>query len=96
MFLDSLVKFYKSNNKRTIELPKINETDKIYKGKDLRLFNKNLLNGNLEELYLKMFSEMSNGFDTIVVKDDKELEIAQDLAKFLCIYSHVTITKRKI
>ena len=96
MFLDSLVKFYKSNNKRTIELPKINETDKIYKGKDMRLFNKNLLNGNLEELYLKMFSEMSNGFDTIVVKDDKELEIAQDLAKFLCIYSHVTITKRKI
>lgn len=96
MFLDSLVKFYKSSNKRTIELPKINENDNIYKGKDMRLFNKNLLSGNLEKVYLELFDEMSKGFDVISVKDDKELQIAQDLAKFLCIYSHIKITKKKM
>ena len=93
-FLDSVVKFYKSNTKREIQLPIINESDRIYKGKDMRLFNKNLLNGSLSEIYLQMFDEMSKGFDIIVVRDDKELKIAEDLTKFLCIYSHVTIKKR--
>ncbi len=93
-FLDSVVKFYKSNTKREIQLPIINESDRIYKGKDMRLFNKNLLNGSLSEIYLQMFDEMSKGFDSIVVRDDKELKIAEDLTKFLCIYSHVTIKKR--
>lgn len=93
-FLDSVVKFYKSNTKREIQLPIINESDRIYKGKDMRLFNKNLLNGSLSEIYLQMFDEMSKGFDIILVRDDKELKIAEDLTKFLCIYSHVTIKKR--
>ena len=39
--------------------------------------NKRLINGELEEIYLQMFKEMSQGFDIIVVKDDKELEIAK-------------------
>ena len=92
-FLDSVVKFYKSNSKRKIELPKVKEEDKIYKGKDMRAFNNDLLNGNIPDIYMKMFEEMSVGFDTIVVKDDKELEIANDIAKFLCIYQHVNIQK---
>ena len=92
-FLDSVVKFYKSNSKRKIELPKVKEEDKIYKGKDMRAFNNDLLNGNIPDIYMKMFEEMSVGFDTIVVKDDKELEIANNIAKFLCIYQHVNIQK---
>ncbi|WP_250674635.1 glycosyltransferase family 2 protein [Paraclostridium ghonii] len=94
LFLDSIVKFYKNNTKREIQLPTISESDMIYKGKDMRLFNKNLLNGNLSELYIHMLDEMSNGFDVIVANNEKELKIAEDLAKFLCIYSHVTINKR--
>lgn len=94
LFLDSVVKFYKNNTKREIQLPTISESEIIYKGKDMRLFNKNLLNGNLSELYMHMIDEMSNGFDAIAVNNEKELQIAEDLAKFLCIYSHVTINKR--
>ncbi|MEG2985453.1 MAG: glycosyltransferase family 2 protein [Peptostreptococcaceae bacterium] len=94
LFLDSLVKFYKSNTKREIQLPTINESDRIYKGKDMRLFNKTLLSGSLSEIYIQMFYEMSKGFDVIVVRSDEELKIAEYLAKFLCIYSHVTIIKR--
>lgn len=94
LFLDSVVKFYKNNTKREIQLPAISESEIIYKGKDMRLFNKNLLNGNLSELYMHMLDEMSNGFDSIAVNNEKELQIAEDLAKFLCIYSHVTINKR--
>lgn len=94
LFLDSVVKFYKNNSKREIQLPAISESEIIYKGKDMRLFNKNLLNGNLSELYMHMLDEMSNGFDAIAVNNEKELQIAEDLAKFLCIYSHVTINKR--
>lgn len=94
IFLDSLVKFFKSNSKREIQLPIINESDTIYKGKDMRLFNKNLLNGSLADIYIHLFNEMSRGFDAIVVRNDEELKIAEDLTKFLCIYSHVTITKK--
>lgn len=94
IFLDSLVKFFKSNAKREIQLPIINESDRIYKGKDMRLFNKNLLNGSLPDIYIHLFDEMSRGFDVIVVRNDDELKIAEDLTKFLCIYSHVNITKR--
>lgn len=93
-FLDSLVKFYKSDVKREIKLPTINKEDRIYKGKDMRLFNKSLLNGDLPPIYEYMFIEMSKGFDTIVVKDDEELKIAEDLAKFLCIYSHINIVEK--
>ena len=41
-----------------------------------------------------MLDEMSKGFDKIVVNSDEELSIAEDITKFLCIYSHVTITKK--
>lgn len=94
-FLDSLVKFYKSNSKREIQLPTINKIDRIYKGKDMRLFNKNLLSDNLSEVYTQMFDEMSKGFDVILVRNDEELRVAEDLAKFLCIYSHITIKKNQ-
>lgn len=94
LFLDSLVKFYKLNNKREIQLPIINESEIIYKGKDMRLFNKNLLSNGLSEIYTYMLDEMSKGFDKIVVNSDEELSIAEDITKFLCIYSHVTITKK--
>ena len=94
LFLDSLVKFYKSNSKREIHLIEIDKSDKIYKGKDMRFFNKDLLNNNLPKIYTYLFEEMKRGFDTIVVKSDEELNLAIDLAKFLCIYSHVNIVKK--
>ena len=46
------------------------------------------------QIYIHLFDEMSRGFDVIVVRNDDELKIAEDLTKFLCIYSHVNITKR--
>ena len=94
LFLDSLVKFYKTNTKREIELPRTNKLDIIYKGKDMRIFNKDLLSGSLPSIYTYMFDEMRKGFNVIVVRNDEEVKIAEDLTKFLCIYSHVTIIKR--
>lgn len=60
----------------------------------MRLFNNTLLKNSLSNIYIYMFNEMSKGFDKIVVNSDEELKIAEDLTKFLCIYSHVTITKK--
>ena len=95
-FLYSLVEFYKTNAKRTIKLPEVNKDVKVYKGKDMRIFNKKLLENNLPNIYTYILDEMSKGFDTIVVKNDIEFEVAQDLTKFLCIYPYITIVKNEI
>lgn len=90
-YLNALVNFYNINKKRTIELEKIKDSEFIYKGKDMRLFNKNLLNKNLSDLYINLIKEMSDGFDEILVKDEEDMKKVIDITKFLCIYPYVNI-----
>ena len=63
-----------------------NESD-IYYGKDIRLFNTKIIEGNLEPFYKMMLEEMKEGFREIHVANvDEELRM-KDILKFLCIDS---------
>ncbi|MDE6476002.1 MAG: glycosyltransferase [Erysipelotrichaceae bacterium] len=94
IFLNSLVMFYKHQKKRAIEFTSLYTDESIYKGNEMRKFNKQLINDKLPSLYIKIMEEMKQGFDEIIVHNDKEYEKAKDLIQFLCIYPYVKITKK--
>ena len=88
LFLLSLLKFYKSNSTRTINVV-IPENEEIYLGCDMRKFNKALVNNKLSKFYVNMLSEMSRGFSKIKCSDKR----MYDVAKFLCIDAKVEIAQ---
>ena len=92
IYLDSLLTYYKNYKKRSISFsPK---EDIIYYGKDMRVFNKKVVNNTIEKQYKELFNEMKKGFDEIVVnKSDYENMI--DITKFLCIYPYAKVSVRK-
>ena len=67
--------------------------EEIYLGNSFRKFNKQLINNELPKLYIKMFEEMKQGFNELVVSKKNEDE-AINLMKFLCIYPYVKIVVR--
>ena len=83
VYLDSLVKFYKTKNDREIQLKQ--KIEEVYYGKDIRVFTKKLLSNQLENGYYELFKEMKNGFKIIRVNDDNEKNLMEDVCKFLCI-----------
>ena len=93
LFLNSLVLFYKNIKKRAINID-MDNINKLFYGKDMRLFNRAILDNNLEEEYLRIFNEMQEGFDEIIIDDEKQYNKAIDLTKFLCIYPYVKIIVR--
>lgn len=88
IYLDSLVKFYKEKNDREIQLKQ--KIEKVYYGKDIRMFTKKLLSNQLENGYYELFDEMKNGFKTIRVNDDNEKNLMENVCKFLCIDAKIT------
>lgn len=93
IFLKSLIMFYETKSDRKIEFQNL-ANENIYYGKDIRSFTKKLFSNNLEDFYLNLFQEMQKGFSTIEVKTEQDRELAIDIAKFLCIYPYVKITKK--
>ena len=93
LFLNSLLLFYKSRCRRAISI-NVDEFDKIYLGKDMRLFNNLITNNNLDDAYINILNEMQNGFDEIVIEDKKQYDAVVNLTKFLCIYPDVNIIVR--
>lgn len=89
LFLDALVSFYKNNTKRSIELN--SNKQKIYYGKDMRIFNKKLKDNTIEEFYLNIFKEMKQGFNEVIIEKEEIYDDVVDLLKFLCIYPYVNI-----
>lgn len=89
LFLDALVSFYKNNTKRSIELNSTKQ--KIYYGKDMRIFNKKLKDNTIEEFYLNIFKEMKQGFNEVIIEKEQIYNDVVDLLKFLCIYPYVNI-----
>ena len=94
-YLNGIVNFYMNKNERTIYIYKISKDEIIYRGRDMRLFNKNLLNDNLSDLYMNLISEITIGFNKIVVTDEEDKDKIIDIAKFLCIYPYVEIEVKK-
>ena len=58
---------------------------KVYYGKDVRLFNRNLLQHNLEPFYMSFMDEMRKGFRRVIVQDEMDAEKMKAILKFLCI-----------
>lgn len=63
---------------------------KIYYGKDIRLFNKKLLNKELDKFYYDFMKEMEQGFSCIELNDRKDFERVKNILKFFCI-GHVEV-----
>lgn len=86
-YLNSLYNFYKSNSSRTLILDKLPEDLPIYYGKDIRAFNKKLLENQLEEFYINFMEEMNNGFSEIAVKNPDDINKVKDITEFLGIFN---------
>ena len=95
LFLNNLLLFYKNYNNCKITIEKIDEDDFIYYGKDMRKFNKDLLNNNLSSIYFEIINKMKNGFQTIEVSNNKDYNKMINITKFLCIYPFITIVKKE-
>ena len=94
IFLRAVLGFYQKHSDRVINLKSIKNTE-IYKGKDIRIFTKKLLDNKLSEFYILFMSEMEKGFSKIMVDTDEEVEKVKDLLKFMCIYPYVEVEKNK-
>ena len=90
IYFKSLANFYRNKQKRIVSFEELYKGEVIYQGNDLRTFNRQLLEGNLPKLYLKIFNEMSKGFDVMEVKKNNK-DKAINLIKFLSIYPYVEI-----
>ena len=92
LFLNSLVNFYKntSSSNRKVTIEKVPDIF-IYKGKDIRKFNKEIKQGTIDEFYLNLLIEMEIGFKTIVVKNEYDKDKMIEICKFLCIFPEIEI-----
>lgn len=89
-FLSGLLGFYKSVSERELYLPALGKVE-VYYGKDVRSFNKKLLNGTLESFYVSFLEEMKKGFSKIIVQNEEDLKKIRDITKFLCL-GHVEVS----
>ncbi len=90
VFLNAVLQFYKKNSERILKLPELPDDLKIYYGKDIRLFNKKLLNKELDKFYYDFMKEMEQGFSCIELNDRKDFERVKNILKFFCI-GHVEV-----
>ena len=90
-FLKVLVDFYQKQTDREVVLDKEIDADFVYQGKDNAKFNNALLADDLNEIYLRMFDEMEQGFSKVIVKNEKEKEKIENILRFLCVYPFVEV-----
>lgn len=87
LFLEAILGFYKEKSEREIILEDI-ANQVIYKGKDIRIFAKKLLNNELDDFYINFMNEMKKGFSKLVVTTEEEKNRVED--------PYVEIEKRSI
>lgn len=90
-FLKVLVDFYQKQTDREVVLDKEIDADFVYQGKDNAKFNNALLADDLNEIYLRMFDEMEQGFSKVIVKNEKEKGKIENILRFLCVYPFVEV-----
>lgn len=93
LFLSSLLGFYREESERELVLPGLDPDLKIYYGKDVRMFNRRLLDGTLEPFYLSFMEEMKKGFGKITVQSEADRKKVKDFARFFCI-GHIEVEIR--
>lgn len=93
IFLSSLLGFYGTKSEREVRLPQLKDVT-VYYGKDVRLFNRHLLQNDLDPFYLFFMEEMKKGFRRVIVQDEEDAEKIKAIMKFLCIgYAEVGIKR---
>lgn len=90
-YIDSFLNFYKNINDREIHLKIEIKDSEVYYGKDMRIFNKMILENRITELYAFLFSEMKRGFKRIIVKNNDEKRKMDIILKFLNITAEVVV-----
>lgn len=94
LYLNAIDNFYSKNSNRTIVIDEIPNDLPIYLGSDLRIFNKKVLDNNLEKFYIHFLNEMEFGFSKIIISKKYEEKII-NIVKFLSIYDNVEIIFKK-
>lgn len=84
-FAQAVVAFYRARTERVIRIEKLPDDLPIYKGKDVRHFNKKLLADQLEPFYCWLLSEMEQGFRGVSICHTPDKEKVRDVLKFMCI-----------
>ena len=85
IYYKSIYSFYKRQSKRSILIDDIPAEVPVYWGKDVRKFNKDLLNHTLHKFYLNFMNEMNNGFDKIIVTSEQDYDKIKVIINFMCI-----------
>jgi glycosyltransferase involved in cell wall biosynthesis len=89
-YFNSIYHFYKNENDRAIEIPEIGDYITIYRGCDMRAFNKALNTNELDEFYNWFMEEMHKGFTVVKCKTSDRLKV-EDILKFFDIDKVVKI-----
>ena len=93
-YYTAVLNFFKNRKSKSIELYNVNSDD-VFLGSDVRLFNKKMLNKKLPKIYYRLFDFMNDGFDTIIT-DDKSYNSLVNILKFMDIFEYVNIKTKKI
>lgn len=95
IYLTSLLNFYKhlsdKDFNRSVIFEIKDKEEKIFYGKDVRLFAKALFSNTLSPVYSKFLDQMKEGFTELKVKKEDK-ETAENMCKFLNIYPYIRIT----
>ena len=94
LFLNSIIEFYKNDKNRIYEIDDKVNKEFIYDGKDMRQFNKDILNDDISNFYKEFLNNMRIGFNKILVSEDNYDKVVK-VCKFMCIYPFVNIIKKE-
>lgn len=84
MFLDAVAGFYSAGSSREISLSKLDASVPVYLGRDMRSFNKKLMEGTLEPFYRNLMDEIKKGFYVVHCSSD-DVESVLNILQFFCI-----------
>jgi glycosyltransferase involved in cell wall biosynthesis len=90
-YFRGLLGFYESYpSQRTISL-KFKEDDKIFLGKDARIFFNLMQKKSLPSIYEHILEEATNGFGKVVVTSNQDYEKARNIMRFLNLFTQVEV-----
>lgn len=92
-YLPALIGFYRAAGERTIHLSLPPEFT-VWYGKDMRVFNTAMLSAELPDTYGELFTQMTQGFTTVIVPAGQGPAV-RDVLHFLNIGPYVTVKEEK-
>lgn len=94
VYYKSILNFFKNYKNRFIIIDKIPKD--IYYGSDMRFFNKLMIEEKLDKFYIKLFEEMDNGFNKIIVANKKIFDGINVVTEFIGIRDYIEIEIREV